>query len=203
MNQNVNKILKIGALYLSFIVIAIAVVLHLQITQQFDIFFFQLLHAPNNLYLSFFKIITNLGMPIMTVILSFICGLILHSRQRWFLITIVLINTIGNHYFKYLFQRPRPTLPHLVTVGGYSFPSGHAVAITTFILALQIIIKQNTKKRLSLYLLDLIAILVILSRIVLQVHFPSDVLAGTILASANTLLFKDLVFDNQSITSDS
>ncbi|WP_182437703.1 hypothetical protein [Bombilactobacillus bombi] len=54
MNQNVNKILKIGALYLSFIVIAIAVVLHLQITQQFDIFFFQLLHAPNNLYLSLF-----------------------------------------------------------------------------------------------------------------------------------------------------
>lgn len=203
MNQNVNKILKIGALYLSFIVIAIAVVLHLQITQQFDNFFFQLLHAPNNLYLSFFKIITNLGMPIMTVILSFICGLIMHRRQRWFLIAIVLINTIGNHYFKYLFQRPRPTLPHLVTAGGYSFPSGHAVAITTFILALQIIIKQNTKKRLSLYLLDLIAILVILSRIVLQVHFPSDVLAGTILASANTLLFKYLVFDNQSITSDS
>ena len=77
------------------------------------------------------------------------------------------------------------------------------MAITTLVLVLQIIIWQNTKKRLGLYLLALIALLIMGSRIILQVHFFSDVLAGCCISTANTLLIKYLLFDSHLTIFDS
>ncbi|MCC9746533.1 phosphatase PAP2 family protein, partial [Streptococcus agalactiae] len=87
---------------------------------------------------------------------------------------------------KLIFQRVRPTLTHLVFAGGYSFPSGHSMGtfmiFGSIIILLQYYMPKSIWKLLCQGTLGLLIFLIGLSRIYLGVHFPTDVLAGFILA---------------------
>lgn len=86
-----------------------------------------------------------------------------------------------NLAMKLLFNRPRPELwPRVVQEGGASFPSGHsmfaAALVTTLVLLL-----WRTPWRIPTLLLGILYVLVMMySRMVLGVHFPTDVLAGAL-----------------------
>ncbi|WP_243028721.1 phosphatase PAP2 family protein [Thermus albus] len=91
---------------------------------------------------------------------------------------------------KLAFARARPHLfPQLTPEHDFSFPSGHSVAALALVLGVYLLLRRRFPKAAALALsLGLPwAFLVGLSRVFLQVHYPSDVLAGWALATAWTL----------------
>ncbi|WP_347240660.1 phosphatase PAP2 family protein [Thermus sp.] len=92
------------------------------------------------------------------------------------------LNLLGKH----LLARPRPHLfPQLTPEHDFSFPSGHAMASLALVLGLSWLLQENPKASRLVLLLGLPwAFGVALSRLYLQVHYPSDVLAGWALTLA-------------------
>ncbi|MED2972647.1 phosphatase PAP2 family protein [Fictibacillus sp. B-59209] len=98
----------------------------------------------------------------------------------------------GNAFLKGIYERKRPSLHRLVDIGGYSFPSGHAMISIGFFGLLFYLLVRQAKHSWVRHLLTVggcvYIVLVGLSRVYLGVHYPSDVLAG-FLAGGSLLLF--------------
>ena len=92
-----------------------------------------------------------------------------------------------NILFKLFFARVRPALfNHLTPAPGYSFPSGHAMGSAAFFLTVYLLVAALFPRWrwLAGVLGALLTLGIGLSRLVLQVHYPSDVLAGWALSAA-------------------
>lgn len=98
---------------------------------------------------------------------------------------------------KFIIARHRPELfPHLTeTYLDSSFPSGHATQITAFALSLFLIVRQlKSHWQVSVGIIAIMSIAAVgSSRIYLQVHYPSDVLAGISVATSWVLSVNGLL----------
>ena len=97
-------------------------------------------------------------------------------RVALFLVISVELAGILTEIAKYAANRPRPATA-LVTAVSTSFPSGHAFGVMVGVLALL----TAVRRALRAWLIALGALTVILigvGRVVLNVHYPSDVIAG-------------------------
>jgi undecaprenyl-diphosphatase len=135
---------------------------------------------------------TQLGNPHMITIITTIIGmaLLLMRQPRatlFFWINVWVLGGYGNYFIKQIIQRPRPTAWRLVQIGGYSYPSGHSTTTTLLIGSLLVIawdlLKQTPLKRSLLGLGILMVLLMMISRIIVGVHYPSDTFGGLMLGS--------------------
>lgn len=133
----------------------------------------------------FFFILTEFGSP--TALLIYAATVIGLGNKNLKKIAAVLaiaflLASLVTEDIKDLVQRPRPyagIAPSYLYTSNYSFPSGHA--LTAFIAATIILAYFGWKWGLVSYL---VAALIGISRIVLDVHYPSDVIAGAAIGIA-------------------
>ena len=96
------------------------------------------------------------------------------------------------HALKALFRRSRPDTAVMEELSKYSFPSGHTMSAFIFCcIAGYLTWKMKfhiALKLVIIFLLLVFALLVGFSRIILGVHYPSDVVAGVVLGISWVLL---------------
>ena len=143
-------------------------------------------HVPESV-IPFFIQVTEMGdkKGIGVVALLALAWLLVRKRNYVGAAVLALSVAIGNEVSKLikdLFERPRPDLEHLVDVKSYSFPSGHAMVGMIVYFMIAYLIMEDVKSRAGKIIISVItAILLLLigaSRIILQVHYPTDVLGG-------------------------
>lgn len=135
-------------------------------------------------------VVTRLGdFSTQLMVGGLLTGLLLLARQ-WrpalFAGSTLLFTALANGSIKWLFARARPeVLTNPLTT--YSMPSGHSSASFAFFLVLAILAGRGQPPRMRLTWLllgSLPALSIAFSRVYLGVHWPTDILAGMMLASS-------------------
>lgn len=130
------------------------------------------------------RILTFLGEPTVLVGAGFIIAAWLWRKGRGrFALGLLLVILIGraiSEVQKYSIGRARPVFePHLVAVKTWSFPSGHATSSMIFYLTLALALSPaGATRRLAAAGAILLSLLIGTSRVMLGVHWPSDVIGG-------------------------
>ena len=134
----------------------------------------------------FFKAITHLiDIPVIitwVLIVAFIFYCKQWKIESFFMLGNLTFAGILIVTFKNIYQRPRPEILHLVEEKGFSFPSGHSLAVTIMVGTLTVIFSQRIKnhvwRKVVQIGLGIFLVSVLVSRIYLGVHYPSDVIAS-------------------------
>ena len=129
------------------------------------------------------RVFTFFGEPTLLVSAGFLVAAWLWWRgHRHLPIALLLIVLIGrglSEVQKYWIARVRPDLePHLVVVQTSSFPSGHATSSMIFYLTLALALTRDTRWHRAAAAAILLSLIVGTSRVMLGVHWPSDVVGG-------------------------
>lgn len=138
-----------------------------------------------------FRSLTWLGSLFVLLPLVLAAGVLLrrcgHHREAWFVVAAPIGAAILAQLAKQLMLRPRPELfPALASVASpFSFPSAHAMQVTAVAVGLLLALVPLAPRCRAWAIPVLLAVVVLvgLSRIYLQVHYPSDVIAGAIAAA--------------------
>lgn len=107
----------------------------------------------------------------------------------WYVAASLLLASGLTHFLKYVVERPRPDLFHrfVELPGDAAFPSAHSAQAAAWALAVIFVMPAGWRWK-AAGGLSVLVLGVGFSRIYLQVHWPSDVLAGFITGMAAALL---------------
>lgn len=140
--------------------------------------------------------ISNLASPVMMTIYALIIAVYLGHKQQFrtglnFLVLFSALNLL-NHLVKSLIERPRP-LHRLISVGGFSFPSGHTFATIILVYSLLALAKRFDFSHMRQIIMIvsgwLLIVLIAFTRVYLHAHFLSDTIGSLFLATASWQLF--------------
>jgi membrane-associated phospholipid phosphatase len=129
-------------------------------------------------------LVTLLGGGYFVTVVSAGAALVLAlRRQPWPALVLFAGNLLGRlivDFQKYQIGRLRPDAnPHLVEVATLSFPSGHSAnAVMTYVAIALFLAPQERGRWYSLTAAVALALIIGLSRVMLGVHYPSDVVGG-------------------------
>ena len=130
------------------------------------------------------RVLTFFGEPTLLISAGFlVAGWLVWRGHRRLPVALLLIILVGrglSEVQKYWIARVRPDLePHLVVVQTSSFPSGHATSSMIFYLTLALALTRDTRcHRPAAMGAILMSLLIGASRVMLGVHWPSDVIGG-------------------------
>lgn len=135
------------------------------------------------------RTVTDLGSALVVDFVTAIAAVALLVWHRWRTGIVVAVARLGElataSLLRVVVHRARPgLLPHLTSAQGYSFPSGHtagsAAVYGVVAVLLARVLRPAARRGLLVGAAVLIAA-VAASRVLLGVHFPTDVLAGVAL----------------------
>ncbi len=116
-------------------------------------------------------------------------GICYHQKKKSLAFDIGIVgltSTILLHSMKYFFERNRPDNQLVKTLITFSFPSGHALSSFIFCSTLVYIVVKSKMHKVWKWFLSLglivFALIIGITRIILRVHYPTDVVAGIVLA---------------------
>jgi len=133
-----------------------------------------------------FKAITELGGTVPVLVLVTAVGVVELIRQRRvaipaFLLASMLLTSAVYNITKLVVQRPRPDISRIVGAAGSSFPSGHSATAAAAYAALALVLGRTMGRRGRALLAGAagaITVAVATSRVLLGVHWLTDVIAG-------------------------
>lgn len=154
-----------------------------------EILLFAAAHRSDTLD-TFFRSITWLGSLYLLVPLTLLSAAVLGYWQKRLEAGLLIVGlggaTLLVHLLKSVLARPRPALGERLVPLPWdsSFPSAHTTQITAFTLCMVLVIHRLWPQGwiLAAVMAAILILLVGASRIYLQVHYPTDVLAGMLLA---------------------
>ena len=134
-----------------------------------------------------FSNLTEIGNIRLIIALTIILVIFLFVK-RWYVAglwlggTVLSFAAIGTKLIKRVIDRPRPDILPLIVKTTESFPSGHAASATFFYGMLGLVLILMTKKywkKIAIGLAMFVLIgFILMTRIYLGVHFPTDVIGG-------------------------
>jgi membrane-associated phospholipid phosphatase len=132
------------------------------------------------------RFVTQLGNTYVVVAVLLVVALVEFVRlpNRWvpvFLVTVVVGDVLLVNTIKGLLDRVRPTFDPIAESLGPSFPSGHSALAAAFYAAVALVLARRRSPRTRALLAGVavaVAVAVACSRVLLGVHWMSDVIAG-------------------------
>jgi undecaprenyl-diphosphatase len=151
-----------------------------------DAYWADLIHAARSEHFSTLMLALHAwqGKLVTTCVVLWTAALARRKQWSWLLLLTVAApgGMLANAVLKMLVERPRPAVAAAVGSHGFSYPSGHVVAITLFCGCLLFGIFSRTSKTSGRIVacvgVSAIVALVATSRVYLDVHQPSDVVAA-------------------------
>ncbi len=131
------------------------------------------------------EVLTHLAdTPVYIAIAAAVAVLLLVAKRHRlaaFVACVAVGQWLLSNLVKHLVQRERPDLDRLVDASGYSFPSGHATAAAALFLALALVVitLRPTWHRVAVLVVGIsMGVAVAATRVLVGVHWTTDVLAG-------------------------
>jgi membrane-associated phospholipid phosphatase len=137
----------------------------------------------------FLGVVTWLGASVTVLAVSGLLGGLEWLRRRRlavlaFMVTVVAGQNLIANTVKVLVDRERPPVPHLASSSGFAFPSGHTAAAAATWAAVALVLGRGRPLRVKAWLAAgaaLITVAVAASRVLLGVHWLTDVIGGAAL----------------------
>lgn len=130
---------------LLFVILGYVVKFHPNYLKDFDSLIQITLRGdlPHTLTFFFSSVTSLINTPVIMTWVAVLAGFFLY--KKWWSEAILLIGNLALTgilvaFLKNIYQRSRPAIQHLVEEGGFSFPSGHALASTLIFGTLLIIV---------------------------------------------------------------
>lgn len=175
---------KIIILLSLFVILTICVLL--DITGVIDYNIYNVLSTSNIEFLTVCSnVVTSLASSQAIIIITLILIFLLNTNhQRIFVIINTLISAGIIILSKNIFLRERPLIGSEI-LSSYSFPSGHSLIATTYYGFLIYLLRRSKCKEeykvIGTTFLTTLIVLICLSRLILNVHYLTDVVGGVIL----------------------